>query len=67
MGSDFTRFCIPGETFEIFENLMWISAILVFFYFDFQSHRSQRLEGAERAAWMCMEISVSILCFVSEI
>ena len=63
MSSDFDRICVPGHTFEFFENLMWISHILVFFLFDFQSHRSQSLEGAERAVWMCMEISVSILVF----
>ena len=46
---DFDRIYVPQHTFEFFENLMWISHILAFFCFDFQSHRSQSLEGAERA------------------
>ena len=31
VSSDFDRICVPGHTFECFENLMWISHILVFF------------------------------------
>ena len=37
------------------------------FCFDFQSHRSQILEGVERAVWLCMEIFASILIFFRKI
>ena len=59
MSSDFDRICVPEHTFDFFENLMWISHILVFFSFRFSITSFSEL----RRSWAsCLDVHGD-LCF----